>query len=94
MPLHCFAFREGIFPNTQPEPPLVQLESVISPSITSLYDLGWSTQGPLGDTKLLPPSRTSCCPCSTEASPELCARIIESLIVASEAAEVPAAPGK
>lgn len=33
-------------------------------------------------------------PSSTEASPELCARIIESLIVASEAAEVPAAPGK
>uniref|UniRef100_A0A8B9CGK5 Phosphatidylinositol 3-kinase regulatory subunit alpha n=1 Tax=Anser brachyrhynchus TaxID=132585 RepID=A0A8B9CGK5_9AVES len=31
-------------------------------------------------------------PSSTEASPELCARILESLIVASEAADVPAAP--
>ncbi|XP_065595675.1 phosphatidylinositol 3-kinase regulatory subunit gamma isoform X1 [Cyrtonyx montezumae] len=31
-------------------------------------------------------------PSSAEANPELCARIIESLIVASEAAEVPAAP--
>ena len=33
-------------------------------------------------------------PCSTEASPELRARILESLIVASDVAEVPAAPGK
>ncbi|XP_021260845.1 phosphatidylinositol 3-kinase regulatory subunit alpha-like [Numida meleagris] len=33
-------------------------------------------------------------PSSNEANPEVCARIIESLILTSEAAEVPAAPGK
>lgn len=64
---------------------------------TSLYllgSLGVVGSGTPGDVLLLAPSRPPCCPRSTEASPELCARILESLIVASEAAEVPAAPGK
>lgn len=47
---------------------------------------GLSCRHPYGPPLLLP--------CSTEASPELRARILESLIAAGEAAEAPAAPGK
>ena len=50
--------------------------------------------GVSGGADLLAPSWIPPSPRSTEASPELHARILESLIMASEAAEVPAAPGK
>lgn len=39
-------------------------------------------------------SHTSPSPLSTEAGPELRARILESFIMASEVAELPTAPGK
>ena len=49
VPLHCYSFREEMFPNTQPELPLVQLEAITACFITDYLGekdnpyLAWSS---------------------------------------------------
>ncbi|XP_035750081.1 phosphatidylinositol 3-kinase regulatory subunit gamma [Egretta garzetta] len=66
----------------------------IAPVPQEIHWGGWLLSRGLGSgvAELLAPSRLPPSPCSTEASPELHARILESLIVAGEAMEVPVAP--